>query len=139
MSLGETRPRRASGRRRTCIVVVALSWAGSACGEQSTDTSASVSSTGAGGSTAAPSSSASSGAGGAHGTGWGDGGVGPAICPPGSDMLKLSLAGANPVPVAGVPPADGYGQGFSIIEGLLWIDGALYLTQITATKSPPPA
>jgi gluconolactonase len=38
-----------------------------------------------------------------------------------------------------VPPADNYSPGFSILEGPVWIDGALYLSQITSTTRPPPS
>jgi gluconolactonase len=90
---------------------------------------------GGSGGAAGGSGGASGGSGGATG---GSGGA-MALCPPGSDSLVLSLAGAAPSPVAGVPPADGYSPGFAILEGPVWIDGALYLSQISSNGSPPPS
>lgn len=80
------------------------------------------------------------GSGGTAGSGGGTGGSGggaEAICLPGSEALVLDLAGASATPVAGVPPADGYSPGFSILEGPVWIGGALLISQISTNGQPP--
>jgi gluconolactonase len=41
--------------------------------------------------------------------------------------------------LAGVPPADGFGRGFSIIEGPVWLGDALYVSQIGGGAPPPPS
>lgn len=92
---------------------------------------------GAGGTAGQGGTSTSTGTAGAGGGSAGAGGGGASICPPGSEALKLDLAGATPTEVAGVPPADGYSPGFSILEGPVWIDGALFLSQISTSGQPP--
>ena len=42
-------------------------------------------------------------------------------------------------PLTGVPPADNYSQGFSIIEGPVWLGNALYVSQIMGGNPPPPS
>jgi gluconolactonase len=84
----------------------------------------------------------SSGAGGS-GAG-GAGGAASALykCPTGMTFTSPSAAVVNalsPQRVTGVPPADTFGQGFSILEGALWIDGTLYMSQITGGNGPPPS
>ena len=50
-------------------------------------------------------------------------------CPPGSDALTPTLTG-TPAPLAGtLPPTPGDANGNSIMEGPVWIDGTLYLSQ----------
>lgn len=71
------------------------------------------------------------------GSGGAGGETGASLCPSGSETLTLDLSGAAPVAVAGVPPADGYSPGFSILEGPVWIDGALLLSQISTNGQPP--
>jgi gluconolactonase len=92
-------------------------------------------STGTGGTAGQGGTTTSTGPGGSGGSG----GSPQAICPPGSETLQLDLAGATPVAVAGVPPADGYSPGFSILEGPVWIEGALFLSQISSSGQPPAA
>lgn len=75
--------------------------------------------------------------GGSGGSTGGSGGAPAAVCPPGSESLKLDLSGATPQAVAGVPPADNYSPGFSIVEGPVWIDGALLVSQISTNGQPP--
>lgn len=41
--------------------------------------------------------------------------------------------------MSGVPIADGFGEGFSIIEGPVWLDGALYFSQISTSANPNPS
>lgn len=77
------------------------------------------------------------GGGGAGGGMGGSGGGAEAMCPPGSEALVLDLAGAAVVEVAGVPPADGYSPGFSILEGPVWIGDALLISQISTNGQPP--
>jgi gluconolactonase len=51
----------------------------------------------------------------------------------------LSLAGATPSQLPGVPPADGYATSGNI-EGAVWIAGALYVSQIRGgVANPPPS
>ncbi len=57
-------------------------------------------------------------------------------CPPGSESMMPTLTGM-PTQVTAVPPADGYSP-FNI-EGPVWIDGALYLSQISGAQNPPPS
>ena len=88
---------------------------------------------GAGGAT----STRSTAQGGAGGGGQGGGAEG--ICPSGSGGLALDLAGKTASLVAGVPPADGYSAGFGILEGPVWLDGALLLSEISTSGQPPAA
>lgn len=46
---------------------------------------------------------------------------------------------ATPEVVEGVPLADGFGAGFSIIEGPVWLNGALYFSHIANNSSPHPS
>ena len=49
-------------------------------------------------------------------------------CPPGPFGDPLA-SGSKPVLVPGVPPADGFIQGPGVLEGPVWVDGALYMSQ----------
>ena len=80
------------------------------------------------------------GAGGVAGGASGTAGVsGAYTCPSGVTGMPLP-PNPMPQPVAGVPPADSFGQGFSILEGPVWINGSLYVSQIagnaTAANGP---
>ena len=50
------------------------------------------------------------------------------VCPPGPFGNPLA-SGSKPVLVAGVPPSDSFVSGPGVLEGPVWIDGALYMTQ----------
>lgn len=90
--------------------------------------------TGTGGATG---TGGTTGAGGSTGGAGGTGGTPSALRCPAGTFSPPTLTGLTPQKVAGVPPADTFGQGFSIIEGPVWIDGVLYLSQINATGRPP--
>lgn len=81
------------------------------------------------------------GTGGVQGDGDGDGTGGNAsvsVCPPGSESMVLDLTGKTPSSaVSGVPPA-GYNQSFNL-EGPVWINGALYASEISTSAQPNPA
>ncbi|MEZ4302306.1 MAG: hypothetical protein R3B70_45685 [Polyangiaceae bacterium] len=49
----------------------------------------------------------------------------------------LDLSGVTPQEVPGVPPNDGYSPGFSILEGPVWREGVLLLSQISTNGQPP--
>ena len=57
------------------------------------------------------------------------------ICPPGSESVALDLNGASLDAVANVPPDDGFASGFEILEGPVWFDGSLYLSQFAGGSS----
>jgi gluconolactonase len=74
-----------------------------------------------------------SGTGGVAGTPW--------SCPAGPFTSPFPLAAA-PARIAGVPPADAFndnGSSFGIIEGPVWLGGALYVSEIGSTGAPPPS
>jgi gluconolactonase len=108
---------------------------GSATGGTSTGGS---STGGAQGGNAGQGGSATGGAGGTQG----GAGNGRFTCP-------TVTAGMNPLPstvtptvVAGVPPADSFNNNnndFKILEGPVWYNGALYLSEIKNGSAPPPA
>jgi gluconolactonase len=107
---------------------------------------------GNGGSSGSGGQGGSSGAGGGQGGSSGAGGSGAGgaggsastayKCPTGMTFTSPTAAVVNalaPQKVTGVPPADTFGQGFSILEGALWINDTLYLSQITGGNGPPPS
>ncbi len=79
---------------------------------------------------------------GAGGAATGAGGATSALwrCPAGT-YAPLANTTSLPAPqrVAGAPPADNYAQGFSIIEGPVWLGDSLYVSQILSTTRPPPS
>ena len=99
----------------------------------------------------APGSGGANGVGGGSGIGGapagsggvtGAGGAASALwrCPSGTFVpLTSTTALAAPSRLAGVPPADSYAQGFSIIEGPVWLGDALYVSQIMGGMAPPPS
>jgi gluconolactonase len=98
-----------------------------------------------GGSVDAGSSAGHTGAGGSGvGGSTGAGGVTSSSlwkCPAGP-FTALTSTTALPAPqrLADVPPAgDNYGQGFSIIEGPVWLGDSLYVSQILGGTPPPPS
>ena len=76
------------------------------------------------------------------GAGGGNGAGARWTCPPGPFASPFPQA-ATPTRIAGVPPIDafnGNGSDFGVIEGPVWLDGALYVSEIgSATDVPPPA
>lgn len=87
-----------------------------------------VSSGGSGAGGSGGSGGASSGG---HGAGGGSGGAGSAVfvCPPGSESLSPTLAAPTALPGTLPPPAGDDPNANTIVEGPLWLDGALYLSQ----------
>ena len=100
---------------------------------------------GSSGSAGASGSGATSGAGtlgGAAGAGAGGGSsFAPYVCPPGPFTVDLSALGA-PTRVSGAPLADSFnndGNNFTVLEGPVWISGALYFSEFGSTTKPPPS
>ena len=97
------------------------------------------------GSSSGGNSTSGSGSGGDAGSGGGAGGSGGGAakgfeCPAGA-VEAPKLAGLAPTRVAGVPPADAFnnnGNDFTNIEGPVWYQGALYVSEIAASKPNPP-
>ena len=58
-----------------------------------------------------------------------------------SSYTALANTTSLPAPqqLTGVPPADTYAQGFSIIEGPVWLGDSLYVSQILGGNPPPPS
>jgi gluconolactonase len=84
-------------------------------------------------------------AGGSAAAGAGDGGDGgggqanDSICPPGPFGEPLP-SGVTAQRVTGVPPADAFNQNNSVfgnIEGAVWSDGAIYVSEIGPGSNPP--
>ena len=106
-------------------------------------------SAGSAGSAGTPSAAGTGGMAGAAGASGGAGGnaggaaggaTGAWKCPAGPFASDPVPAGATAMEVAGLPPADDYREGQEhIIEGPLWFDGALYVSQITNVGLPPKA
>jgi gluconolactonase len=86
---------------------------------------------GASGSGGAAASGGAGGAGGAGGTS-----AGSSKCPAGT-FAAPTLTGLQPQRLANVPPADDFAQGFSIIEGPVWVSGTLFMSQFGSTSRPP--
>jgi len=74
----------------------------------------------------------------ACGGGAGAGGAGSSAwrCPAGP-FAAPTLAGRVPQRLAGVPPDDLFAQGFSIIEGPVWVGDTLFVSQFGSTSRPP--
>jgi gluconolactonase len=89
---------------------------------------------GGAGTTGAAGAAAGSGGGGAAGTTGG----GPWRCPAGTHAAP-TLTGLTPQRLAMTPPADDFAQGFSIIEGPVWLGDALYVSQFGSASRPPPS
>jgi gluconolactonase len=58
--------------------------------------------------------------------------LGPFVCPPAPFAASPLMEGAAPQAVAGVPPVDDFAEETDtvILEGPVWLDGNLYLSQI---------
>ena len=89
---------------------------------------------GSAGTSGAGGTAGAAGAGGSAGTGGANGGS--SKCPAGT-FSPPTLAGLVPQRLAGVPPADTFAQGFSIIEGPVWSAGTLFVSQFGSTSRPP--
>jgi hypothetical protein len=61
-------------------------------------------------------------------------GAGAAKCP--ADVHGTKLAGLTPV-LPSAPPDDTFAQGFSIVEGPVWIGDALFVSQFGSASRPP--
>lgn len=108
-----------------------------AAGNGSAGSAGTLNAAGSAGMAGAP--GAGAGAGGSAGSG-GGGALGAWKCPAGPFASDPVPAGATAVEVAGLPPADDYREGQEhLIEGPLWFDGALYVSQITNVGLPPKA
>lgn len=57
-------------------------------------------------------------------------------CP--ADVAMPQLDGVTATAIDGVPLGDGYGDGFSILEGPVWTGDALYFTHIASLTGDPP-
>jgi len=99
---------------------------------------------GAGGSGGGSGGGGVDGAAGAGGVTSGTGGAGGVAtslwkCPTGPFTPLASTAGLTPQRLVGAPPADNYAQGFSILEGPVWLGDSLYVSQILGGTPPPPS
>ena len=105
---------------------------GAATGAGGAATGTGGSTTGAGGTTAGT-GGATTGAGGAASA------VFKCPMPPSSYTPLASTTGlaATAQQLTGVPPADNYAQGFSIVEGPVWLGNALYVSQLQGGNPPP--
>ncbi len=113
---------------------------GSPSGAGGAATGAGGAATGIGGSTTGAGGT-SVGTGGATGTGGAASAVFKCPMPPGSYTPLASTTGLAPTAqqLTGVPPDTTFGQGFSIIEGPVWLGNALYVSQILGGNPPPPS
>jgi gluconolactonase len=108
---------------------------GSATGGNGSGGSASGGATGSGG-------AAGSGSGGAAGSG---SGFTPYACPSGMSSPAASAipAGSTATRIAGAPPMDNFdgnqGNGFTNVEGPVWIGNALYFSEMLGSPNPPPS
>jgi gluconolactonase len=91
---------------------------------------------GAAGTTGGASAAGATGAAGAAGAAGGAGATSAWKCPAGT-FATPSLTGLVPQRLTGAPPDDNFAQGFSIIEGPVWIADALYVSQFGSTSRPP--
>jgi gluconolactonase len=114
---------------------------GTGIGTGGSGTGAGGSGTGAGGSAAGGATGTGGQAGGAAG---GNGFV-PYACPSGMSSPAASAfpAGSTSVQVPGAPPVDNFdgsqGNGFTNVEGPVWIGDALYFSEMTSGTNPPPS
>jgi len=99
--------------------------------------------------------SGGSASGGATGTGGQVGGTGgaagsgsgfvPYVCPSGMSSPAASAipAGSSATRIAGAPPMDNFdtnqGNGFTNVEGPVWIGDALYFSEMLGNPNPPPS
>jgi gluconolactonase len=119
--------------------------AGSAGGATSTGAAGSTGSAGGIGAAGNGTTSGAAGSAGAAGSTGGAGASGAAgagggawRCPAGT-FTAPTLAGLSPQRLPGIPPDDTFAQGFSIVEGPVWVDGALFVSQFGSASRPPPS
>src|SRR6185312_12814912 len=129
-----------------------------ACAGGSSGGSGGSSGTGTGGSTGkggTGQTGGTTGTGGATGTGGQVGGTGgaagsgsgfvPYVCPSGmsSPAASAITAGSSATRIAGAPPMDNFdtnqGNGFTNVEGPVWIGDALYFSEMLGNPNPPPS
>lgn len=95
-----------------------------------------------GGTSSGGTASGGAGSGGAGSGGTGSGGGSNVVftCPSGSESMTPNLSGTpEPLPGTFPPPAGDDANAMSIIEGPVWIDGTLFLSQIRNYGPPNPA
>jgi gluconolactonase len=102
--------------------------------------------TGTGGSgTGGSATAGATGTGGQAGGAAGGNGFVPYACPTGMSSPAASAfpAGSTSVQVPGAPPVDNFdgsqGNGFSNVEGPVWIGDALYFSELLSGTNPPPS
>lgn len=94
---------------------------------------------GTGGSGAGGGGNNTGGSGGATGTG---GSTTSAYCPSGVSSPSTFPSGSSATRINGAPPSDSFnnnGNDYEHLEGPVWINGALYVSEFGATKTPPPS
>ena len=85
------------------------------------------------------------GTGGQAGGGAGGSGFTPYVCPSGLTSPSASAipAGSTATRISGAPPVDNFdgsqGNGFTNVEGPVWIGDALYFSEMLGSPNPPPA
>jgi gluconolactonase len=100
---------------------------------------------GTGGSASGGASGKGGQAGGSGGATGGSTGFVPYVCPSGMSSPSASAipAGSTATRIAGAPPMDNFdgsqGNGFTNVEGPVWIGNALYFSEMTNGPNPPPA
>ena len=115
---------------------------GSSAGTGGSPSGTGGSSSGAGGTTSSAGGATAGTGGSSAGTGGATGAGGASAifkCPmPPASYTPLASTSSLPAPqpLTGVPPADNYGNGFSIIEGPVWLGGALYVSQLQGGNEP---
>ncbi len=73
------------------------------------------------------------------------GGFTPYVCPSGMNSPTASAipAGSTATRIAGAPPMDNFdgnqGNGFTNVEGPVWIGDALYFSEMLGSPNPPPS
>lgn len=81
----------------------------------------------------------STGLGGSSGTG---GSSTSSYCPSSAAGPTTFPAGSSATRITGAPPSDSFnnnGNDYEHLEGPVWINGALYVSEFGATKTPPPS
>jgi gluconolactonase len=83
--------------------------------------------------------------GGTGGTAGSSSGFTPYVCPSGMTSPAASAipAGSTATRIAGAPPMDNFdgsqGNGFTNVEGPVWIGNALYFSEMLGSPNPPPS
>jgi gluconolactonase len=101
--------------------------------------------TGTGGSASGGASGKGGQAGGSGGAAGSSTGFVPYVCPSGMSSPSASAipAGSTATRIAGAPPMDTFdgsqGNGFTNVEGPVWIGDALYFSEMLGSPNPPPS